>query len=189
MSKKSRHLPLQPVELEAIHAAVAFANLPRIESAEQVEALFVAVPLPRDVRDSMTHLPTVEAVAAFERDQTELHQWFEQIAQRGSVRPAAMADIAKLIGTAIKVTNAHMTFEHSRLAVRYELAFRGVQSAYSFAVAVLLDTQRTLADRLGKCPLRDCGQFFFDVGTHGPRQKYCCAQHANIDRQRKFRRK
>ena len=189
MAKKSRHLPLQAVELAAIQAAVAFVNLPRIESAGQVEALFVAVPLPRDVWYSLTHEPTAKAVATFEGNQAVLRQWFEQIAKRGSVKKADMQLIGELVGEAIEVNNARMTFDQSRLAVRYDLAFRGVQSAYSFAVAVLLDTQRNLDVRLGKCPLPECGKFFFDVGTHGPRQKYCSAQHANIDRQRKFRRR
>lgn len=168
-----------PLYQLAIQAALDFANMPQIESVDQVHALFAALPLPK------ARFKTIKPheVQAFRDDQAELKRWLEQIAKRGGVTPKVREEIARRV-QAIELTDVRMALtDTGEVQLSYLPHFSGVQACYGFATALLLDPNRR--DRLRRCALYDCEKFFLGKD---PRQRFCCPRHANTDRQRAFRR-
>lgn len=169
--------PLQEIIIDAV---LAFANM-GIESTRQVEELFDALPLDRNVWQVIEP----ENVEAYQRDQAEAREWLGQIAKTGSVRVEAEKRIDKLLKTVNVVSQ--FVLKDGRFQMEQRVLVEGVQASYALGVALLLEEGEDLGDHLGKCELEDCGKFFLGHRAPGRNKQYCCQAHANKARQRRFR--
>jgi len=166
--KKSTTFAVTPEEQSLIESMLDFANMESINSTSEVEDLFRRnVSL---VGDVFQVIPPTET-GAFVRDQLELRRWLELITKSRAGRKTVGAEVAALLGTV--ATRA--TFQEDELRVAFGL--RGVQACYAYAVAVILDRRRKLANKLGRCGWSKCGKFQLNFSAIGRPRKHCNAQH------------
>lgn len=152
-------------EQALLEATLAFANLRRIRSTQQVEDLFRRVTL------TGQRFKTVRPkdVPAFYHDQAELRRWLEKIAYTTTdARKTIGAEVAERLGT----VPTRATFDGHRMKTEI-VAPDGVQASYSYAVGLLLDETRGLTTRLGQCGY--CGRF--NLTIHGKPRMHCSEDH------------
>ncbi|HLW58927.1 MAG TPA: hypothetical protein VKV57_03270 [bacterium] len=167
-------------ESRLIRAAIHFANLQRITSPEQVEAMFFQLGPqqtgPTFKALSLSPISAEAAIAAFrDNDQAELRRWLTEIAERGV---AARDRIRDEVNVRLRAVNVHPIFDGRRLRLEVWPS-SGVQAAYAYAVAMILDDERGLTNRLGHCPGRSpmhpCGRFVLTL--EGRPRRFCSVAH------------
>jgi len=151
-------------ERAVVEATLRFANLSRIRSTKQVQEIFRRVPL---AGQPFRVLPETEW-RAFLGDQRELRGWLAEIAERGEAARATVgARVAERLGT----IETRITYVAE--AVRYAFALSGVQAAYSYGAALILDGRRGLTGRLGRCGW--CERFWLEL--EGKPRRHCNEEH------------
>ncbi len=158
-----------PEEQKVIEATLAFANLRRIRSVDQVQKIFMRLPL---VGRGFKVIPRSE-VRAFRKDQTELHSWLERIDRAGK---SAREEIATAVAKRLGAVDTRIAFDGKR--VLYGFALSGVQAGYAYAVGLILDESRGLTSRLRQCTAPGCGRFRLDL--EGKPRKYCNEAHRRM---------
>lgn len=153
-------------EQSVIEAALRFANIKKIKSAEQVEKIFT--PLAPGVFKTISGKD--KTGKAFKNDQAELKKWLIEISEKGI---HARETIGTTIAQRLRTVDTEISFDGSRIS--YIFGLTGVQAAYSFAVALILDDTKGLTNRLGFCKAPKCGKFRLDF--EGKPRSFCSDEH------------
>jgi hypothetical protein len=168
-------------EQAVIKAALAFANLRHIDGARQVEEIFSRLPQVPGYFQSIerlpdgTVLPLQAQVEAYERDQQKVRDWLRRI-----VKPGERRNVSKEISQALtEKVRTHYTLDATNrgpvLAPHY--ALDGVEATCAFGLALILDSERGITNRLQQCPAPGCGKFRLDLVTKGRPGRYCKPEH------------
>jgi hypothetical protein len=157
------------VERGTIETTLAFANLPRIESPSQVQAVFGGLPF-----TWAKHWNWVQDVpaSAFRKDQRRVRRWLAGIAQRDlRALQRVIADVNKVLAR-----TTHPVLRINPKTLRGAVEYRsggGVEELCAVAVWDLFDS--LLLRRVRRCPLRGCGRF--RVTYEGRVWNYCSIEH------------
>jgi hypothetical protein len=179
-------LALRNDEKRVIEAALEFANLRKIKSTRQVEAMFAALP---QVPGKFKVIPAKHVTAYMENDQPQLRGWLTALCiSAGTKREQVETEVREQLGT----VDSFLTFENGRIIQRYALT--GVRACYTFAVALLLDESNKLTKRLRQCGAPGCGRFNLDFNPTGRPRRFCNEDHRRAvdaltaaDRVRRYR--
>jgi hypothetical protein len=172
-------------ERDIVERTLWFANLKRITSTRQVELHFArARVLPpngafRGLRP--------DELAAYRRDQVELRRHLSAIAddQRREVAnvvlPIVNRQLAEIVGVQLGIQGSHVV-------LRYDLA--GVAALCALGLMFLLDEDRGLGRRLGRCGAPGCERF--NLAFAGRPRRHCVGHldaARNVDVADRVRRK
>jgi hypothetical protein len=162
-------------EQAVIKAVLAFANLRRISGARQVEEIFSRLPQVPGYFKSIAGDPLAQQVETFARDQQKVRDWLRRITKPGERR-----NVVKEISQALAAKVwTHYTLDTTSggpvLAPRY--ALDGVEAACAFGIALILDAERGIINRLQQCPAPGCGKFRLDFVTKGRPGRFCNHEH------------
>ena len=168
-----------PEQRTLLAATVQFANLPTIDSTDQVHDLFTSVPL---VGPKFRVLAQHEA-ANFKADQDKLRGWLLKISERRG------AEIVTEVATGLKALDTITWFDPDRRELLARYRVQGVEAAYTLAVALLLSPSMHLAGRLGYCSAPGCERFTIDLELRRGRPwRFCGVEHrdaADLERAKK----
>lgn len=158
-------LYVTPIEKKLITTVIKFVNIREIKSTDQVQELFRKLPL-----SPVFKVLQPGEEGAYYNDQAELRAWLKEIAGKGrSARKHIGDNVSRRLGT----VDTRVTYKEGGLS--YEIALSGVQAAYSYAVALLLDKDRDITSRLGYCKAPGCGKFH--ISWTGKPKHYCNNKH------------
>ena len=183
-----------------IDKALAFANL-KVKSTKQVEDTFIPLQeffggevvksispeyVPYEVLGFKSFEEAEQAgVDGFTKDQEELQGKLSYLIKN----PTKGANMADWLGEKLEENVAFIpTFKQGKISYKVELA--GVEAAYGYAMALLVDTG--YSKNLRQCPI--CERFFVVYDPKKRRKKYCrdkCEAIArkakSVERQQRFR--
>lgn len=199
-------------ERTAVERLLEFAQLPKLESAADVEAVYrlfahdAGTPLmlevlPNGLSAPLWFLPVTAGgptdadAPIIEGDRTEAQALVQAFA---ASPPRARRNHGAEVGAlaTMCVLAARPQFDGTRMTVT-PLPQGGVQARYGYGLALLYDRTRPFGKALRRCALEDCRRFFlsFARGAGGQHPKYCCDAHQRaadkvraVARARKWRR-
>ena len=172
------NMPLTAIEQAIINAALEFANLPQIESVDQVLGIFMPVaegtqsPLFQTIRD--------RDVGAFVDDRAQLLEWLDTIGRRRHTkadRENIWANLRMVLGDTVRGDAIWALTPQGTLTSTARPLLAGVQACTAFAAALLLDRNRRLDRGLQQCELPECRKWFFAWRPTGAPRKLCCPAH------------
>lgn len=168
------------------HATQAFANLPTIETAEQVGAIFNAAlkTIGREVKlpDGRKYAPRLQSVAdipveAFRRDQQNVRGFLKRLADDAPVGEELQATRNELAGLLQRLPiRATFGFSEKHGAARMYAHEFGVEAACYLAIFAMLEPDTTAYVR--RCGLKDCENFVLHAGGRSRPSEFCCRLHA-----------
>lgn len=172
---------LTPEERRLLAVTFEFANLPRIDSVDQVHELFGEF-IQQKIR------PGDEQ--AFRNDQQKLRGWLDRLLEKGGrIDPKLVRAVqAQLARTA----RAQVGLVRGRIGVlKYET--QGVEACFAFAVGLLIDSGLGLTPFLRRCAAPGCGRYFLAKKSRGRPGSWCTKAHQkaaqaalNVQRVRRY---
>ena len=153
-------------EQDVVERALWFANLKRLSTTRQVESQFArARVLPPDGAFRVLRPSELDA---YRRDQVELRRHLSAIAggQRrelaATVLPTVNRQLAQTVGLRLGVQGGHVVLQ-------YDVA--GVAALCALGLMFLLDEERGLGHRLGRCGAPGCERF--NLAFTGRPRRHC----------------
>lgn len=153
-----------------VETMLAFANLPRIDSPDQVQAVFRKLPFAWAKRwDWVQDVPA----SAFRKDQRyRVRRWLAGIVQRD---PRAWERVARGVNSILARTT-HFTFRIDPRSQEVAVDYRPGGSVEEFcALGMAYLFERRLLRRVRQCPLPGCGRY--RVTFEGRVWNYCSVEH------------
>jgi len=183
---------LRTTDLRVIRGVLDFANV-EVTHAGQVEELCEGTAPADSLARPFLILEGSDWHAYKKNDQPEARSWLDAIIA-GELK-AVLPVIQKRFNDTV-TARWRMTVSMGQPNFDFDYTVQGIQGWYSLAIGLLIDPERDLIHRIGKCHLEDCGKYFFDdrekagVKNKGRRKtKFCSPEHANVDKVRRFRAK
>lgn len=161
---------ISPTEAAVIKATLEFANQKKITSSAQVQNIFNRLEMAAPGVVGFKAIPEKDFWAFRDNDQPELKGWLSEIAKDPS---EARKMIGPQIDAAVQTVSTGIRFSGGRLI--YGFVLDGVRAAYSFGVALILDSSRGITHKLNICDAPGCGAFRLDI--KGKPKKYCNPAH------------
>ncbi len=161
---------LTPEDKQVLYTTLAFANLKRIQSANQVLDLLKRLPPGLHI---ITHTHTrLKDIAALQGDQADLREWLTEIATLGK---AACEKIGPEIARTLNDAGLQGCYGYSARGVFYEAKFlrSDLRVLCARSVALILNQQYGLVTRLGQC--RQCDRFRLTLS--GRPRTFCNEKH------------
>jgi hypothetical protein len=184
-------IPFQLLEQTAIEAALEFANLRSIPSAEAVHGLFQGVAA-RSAAKFFQVIPESD-IGAFVDDQAELIGWLDALSRWPKLATRERLRVHGEIQSAIGRTvggRAQWSLADGVLQTFVEPELTGVRACYSFAAALLADESARRWKRLHRCALKGCGKWFWERAVRaGPVRQFCIDAHATAARKLRMKSK
>lgn len=179
---------LQKAEQERIRRALAFANLERVTSDDEIYSLFdEAIESRWDClidkngqahsTSSVLRLKEIgdDARVILEREREDFVERLEDLLR--APRTFSKEHGAYVLELARKavVIGEFVVDARGRLAERFQISPGGIEGACGYALALLADQTRPWRSRLRRCPWPKCRHFFLATPNPrgGPRDKYC----------------
>lgn len=158
-------LSLTDEEKALLRATLDFANLAEIKTVDQVHRLFKRFIVQKIQKSE---------VDAFKNDQTELRNWLDLLMkQEGRRNTQLLKKVDKLLSN---TAYAELGIENGVIGIK-KFKFPGVQSCYSYAVALLIDRNKALTPFLRRCVAPECGIYFLAERKRGRTPNFCCEEH------------
>ena len=176
-----------PLQTGLIDAVIDFANAPLV-SPDEIRTIFKGTWRPNPF----------PALRTARSNQRELREWLSNIvAGTGEVEGFAWAMMGLQSVPADKDSGIPFEgwfgfrMERDGKKVRYSVTWNWwITKAPLLAICglgVASIYQAELQHRVGQCNWHDCDRFFIDRESRGKPQRFCCADHGNADRQRRYR--
>ncbi len=119
----------------------------------------------------------------FGDSQARLREVLNTLAEHG-----ATSEVHQLISDRIDRIPVHgaITFSAGYLRFQSNADFQSKDQWWAVGIATLLHTG--MSDQVRQCDWEKCATYFVDwPGRKGQAKKYCCPDHQNADRQRRYR--
>ncbi len=161
---------LQPRDEEAIRATLAFANMERVDTDEEVEQLF---------EGAMDLSSMSSAKSDYAQIRDAVRDWLESITRSERGCREVWDEVARFSKDMIHPEV--VLSESGRREMKLDYYFDDVDAVVVFAVALILDEGYGLKKKLQRCV---CGRFNLDFKPKGRPRKYCsaaCAARANYE--------
>jgi hypothetical protein len=120
--------------------------------------------------------------------QNWLREWLPKIAAADTLAESSASALARelakdlsRVSTALRVGRRRGNFELTVYTLRDSIAAASMRAVLPFLF------QWGWKRRLGRCQLKECGEWFLQESRTGPPRQYCGTEHANLARVRRFR--
>jgi hypothetical protein len=124
----------------------------------------------------------------WQQAQNWLRKWLPKIATAETLAESSASALAReltgqlsRVETALRVGRRRANFELTAYTLRDSIAAASMRAVLPFLF------QWGWSRRLGKCQLKECGEWFLQESRTGPPRQYCGTEHANRARVRRFR--
>lgn len=162
-------------EQDLIARLLEFANWKTIATTAQVERHFMAAPLVATTGGTFQVIEPAN-VAAYRQDQDAIRCALQTVVRGGETgRQRVGALAAYMLG---EVIDARLVLDTAR-RIRTRFRLNGVLACCWLAIALLLDAERGLVNRLGQCGKPGCGKFNL---TFSGRPRRHCPGHLDAAR-------
>lgn len=126
---------------------------------------------------------TVPGHAGFGDCQARLREVLNTLTAHGKT-----SEVDQLISDGIEAVQVHGSFNYKDGHLRFQsfVHFQSPDQWWAIGIAALLDAG--LSSRVRQCGWEKCSDYFVDwPGRKGQAKYYCCPEHQNAERQRRYR--